>query len=307
MIDTFLLVIVYIGRKYCFSGAVAVYQVAVEYLNSNAGILRHGSGLQFARQALALAAVIALSSPTNSPTAPLQNQLTFSLTSQLCSHFNDETIRLELLNEVWLLISTKYFYLCQTLSVSCLAVQCYWQPGSDTQPPGESVRPTVEFLIQVCISSQHCCFLSNIPQLLVACLDANVSPHDALLAMEGVLKIHNQKSLFQLSWFQTNCWCRVANACIKAIMYRIHVAHHDTVAALLTSLCEGVADSSQCSQLIAQETIQVASSADIRAEAEENLRKAVNSSTGGEMTIQRIISHVLHPLGALLNKRNMDI
>ena len=90
-------------------------------------------------------------------------------------------------------------------------------------------------------------------------------------------------------------------------MNRIHVAHHDAVAALLTALCEGVADRSQCLQLIAQEIIQVASMAGIREEAEASFHKAAKSCVGGELTIERVISHILHPLGAMHSKRNVDV
>jgi len=49
----------------------------------------------------------------------------------------------------------------------------------------------------------------------VGSLSPTVSPQDTLTALEGLILLSEQHSLFGMNWFQNQCWASLLTPCLK--------------------------------------------------------------------------------------------
>lgn len=204
-----------LGKKTFGTQANEILELCVSFFDNSSGssigirMLQDGVGFPLIKQIFALVSVIATTSGATSTSAALQVHLSHSLINSISMTLSDQRICSELLQDL--------------LKAGSIITKTYWYNMASNSGHTYSLQPTIELLVQLC----------------VGCMDSSVSPQDALIAIEGVLALSKQHSLFTLPWFQQgSSWGALIRSCLKAIMLKTHAIHADAIFMLLSDLSQ---------------------------------------------------------------------
>lgn len=168
-----------------------------------------GMGIELWRQMLILLQVIAESSSAISQSVPEQAASSRLLLESAASTLSSERVRTDLLYDV--------------LKSGATSINCYW---SARMPGGRraEVAPSIEAIVLLLVS------------LVTASLAIEVSPENALMAIDGMTLLGSTHGIFSEPFFLQSCWCPLVDSIVRSLVMRTQTLHAEPLEGLLRLL-----------------------------------------------------------------------